>query len=79
VADGTDVVYAAIQEFGGVITPKHAKMLAWTDETGAFHTAHSVTIIAQPYLRPAWDENIDKAITEVKKSLVEAINKAAAG
>lgn len=70
VATGTDLEYAAIQEFGGVIMPKKAKMLHWVDrETGEDVFAHSVTIPAQPYLRPAWDENKDAMIEAVKSSL----------
>jgi HK97 gp10 family phage protein len=78
VAVGTDVIYAAIQEFGGVIVPKKAKMLAWQDvKAGIWHFAHKVTIKPHPYLRPAWDEKIDAVIKEVKRSLVDMITKAA--
>lgn len=79
VAVGTDVIYAAIQEFGGVVKPKVAKILHWVGEGGVDVFAKSVTIPPHPYLRPAWDENIDKTITEVKASLVDMIKKAAAG
>lgn len=65
---GTDVVYAAIQEFGGVITPKRAKMLHWT-EGGLDIFAHMVTIPAHPYLRPAMDENKDAIQAEVAATL----------
>ena len=79
VAVGTDVVYAAIQEFGGVIVPKKAKMLHWVGEGGIDIFAHSVTIKPHPYLRPAWDENESKMIQEVKNSLTQLIETAAAG
>ena len=83
IAVGTDVVYAAIQEFGGVIVPKESNesgWLVWKDaKSGAWHKARSVTIKPHPYLRPAWDEKIDKVITEVKTVLVKLITKAAAG
>jgi len=68
VAVGTDVEYAAIQEFGGVIHQTNA----W----GKGITAN-ITIPPHPYLRPAWDERIDAVITEVKASLVELITQAA--
>jgi HK97 gp10 family phage protein len=79
VAVGTDVIYAAIQEFGGVITPKKAKMLHWVGEGGVDIFAKSVTIKPHPYLLPAWDENESKMINEVKTSLAQLIEKAAAG
>ena len=76
VAVGTDVVYAGIQEYGGVITPKQAKMLAWQDG-GEWHFAHSVTIPPHPYLRPAMDENkeaIAKTIQAVLSQLIARAN-----
>jgi HK97 gp10 family phage protein len=86
---GTDLIYAAIQEFGGTITAKNAAHLAipvtdqaasypprsfpgklhvqsyggmvsmLVDEQGVTQYAlkSSVTLHAQPYLRPALDEN----------------------
>jgi len=60
---GTDVVYAAMQEFGGVVK-------------NAFGKGITVTIPAHPYLRPAWDENIDAAKREIKDALA-ALLKAA--
>jgi len=75
VGTGEDVPYAAIQEFGGVIVPKIAKMLAWRDRgTGEMIFAKSVTIPARPYMRPAWDETIDKvkdSIIKILKNLIE--------
>ena len=75
-AVGTDVVYAAIQEFGGVIVPKKAKMLHWVDEAGNSIVARKVTIPPHPYLRPAWDEKEDAMIQEVKDSLIDMIKAA---
>ena len=68
IAVGTDVEYAAIQEFGGVVHQTNA----WGKGIVA-----NITIPPHPYLRPAWDEKIDAVITEVKASLVELITKAA--
>ena len=69
---GTDVVYAAIQEFGGVITPKRARMLHWT-EGGLDIFAHKVTIPAHPYLRPAMDENKDAIQAEITATLKQLL------
>jgi len=75
---GTNVVYGPIQEFGGVITPKKAKMLHWIDrDTKEHRFAHSVTIPAHPYLRPAWDENIQRTIEKIKTVLVSLLKAAA--
>jgi len=97
VAIGTNLEYAAIQEFGGTIVPRKAKFLAipLTDEarqyTGPrqfprplkprikggkgvllddagiaqFALVKRVTLRARPYLRPAFDENLDAAVAEV--------------
>lgn len=58
---GSSTAYAAQKEFGGTIVPKNAKLLHWVDESGNDHFAKSVTQAAQPYMRPAWDENIEAA------------------
>jgi len=50
---GTNLPYAAIHEYGGVIRPKKAKTLVWTDKDGVVHFSKLVTIPARPYLRPA--------------------------
>lgn len=106
IAIGTDVVYAAIHEFGGVILPKQARALAIPvgDLVGSprMHTGMDalrlartrsgqavlvdqmgwvqyilkdrVVIPARPYLRPAWDENIDKAIAMMGRVLQQRIS-----
>jgi HK97 gp10 family phage protein len=101
IAIGTDLVYAAIHEFGGIITPKTAKYLAipvngatgsprdrddlklrksargnlvLVDESGVqFVLKESVYIPAQPFLRPAVDENVDKIVEEVSAVLAQQI------
>jgi HK97 gp10 family phage protein len=67
IAVGTDVEYAAIQEFGGVVHQTNA----WGKGI-----VTNITIPPHPYLRPAWDENIEKVITEVKASLIDLIKAA---
>lgn len=47
-----DTVYAAIQEWGGVITPKRRKMLSWTED-GVRHYAKRVIMPDRPYMRPS--------------------------
>ncbi len=66
-AVGTDVVYAAIQEFGGVIHQTNA----WGKGI-----QQTITIKPQPYLRPAWDENIDAAVKEAGKALADILKAA---
>lgn len=53
-----DVIYAAIHEFGGVITPKRAKWLVF-DVDGETVFTKKVTIPARPYMRPAVYDNLD--------------------
>ena len=103
-AIGTDVVYAAIHEFGGVILPKHAKFLAIPigdlvgsprlhdlrfakrgnlyvlEDAGGnvqYVLKSQVVIPARPYMRPAWDENIDRAVREMGEVLKAQIERAA--
>lgn len=107
---GTDVEYAAIQEFGGTIVPKGKQYLAvpLTDEARRYANASgfpglkprfgrggqsgalvddsgvaqyalvkSVTIPAQPYLRPALDQNRNAAKNEIREVLRLVIQRAA--
>ncbi len=74
---GTDVVYAAIQEFGGTIVPKSKPYLVFKTKDGAWHSVKSVEIPAHPYLRPAFDENKDKTVKEVGDALEILIKKVA--
>ena len=76
-AVGTNVVYAAIQEFGGVIKAKTAKALHWIDrKSGEHRFAKAVTIPPHPYLRPAWDEKHDAMVKEIGAALVKLIETA---
>lgn len=51
---GTNLVYARIQELGGEITGKRGGLLTFLGDSG-WVRVRSVTIPAQPYLRPAFD------------------------
>ncbi len=76
VAIGTDLEYAAIHEFGGVIKPKDpAGWLRFQTYDGGWHTVKLVHMPARPYLRPAFDTKKDEAAREmaaVLKQLLEA-------
>lgn len=105
----SDLPYAAIQEFGGVVSPKVAKLLAipvdaeartagsprgqdlvfvktlggqmfLMDKDGKirYSLRRSVTIPAHPYLRPAFDENVERIEREVATVLREGIDAALA-
>lgn len=74
-AIGTNVVYAAIHEFGGVITPKQAKALAF-EIGGELIFAQSVEIKAHPYLRPAMDENVQAVADEINATLAYLLARA---
>lgn len=73
---GTDLIYAAIQEFGGEITPKRAKFLRFKID-GEFVMTKRVRIHAKPYMRPTFDEDGDEARREVGEALRDIIRAAA--
>lgn len=73
----SNVVYAAIHEFGGTIVPDTKPVLAWFDEkTGDWHHAMAVHIPARPYLRPAIDENEDSIVSAVEANVWDGLDKA---
>lgn len=55
---GTNLEYAAAQEYGATIVPKHARILHWVAESGEDVFARSVTIPPHPYMRPAAAETV---------------------
>ena len=65
---GTNLVYARIQEYGGVIHAKDAPYLVFKTKDGSWHSVKSVTIPARPYLRPAFDENREVVLREVAET-----------
>jgi len=69
VAIGTDLEYAAIHEFGGTIVPKNGQYLKFPGLDGEDVFVKEVTIRAQPYLRPAYDERKAEAVAEMKAAL----------
>jgi phage gpG-like protein len=50
---GTNVEYAAIHEYGGMIFAKSGKWLRFQTRDGAWRTVDRVRIPARPYLHPA--------------------------
>lgn len=57
-------IYARIQEFGGTIVPRKAKVLHWVQD-GKDIFAKSVTLPPRPYFRPA----IESSEAEVIKAM----------
>ncbi len=76
---GTGLIYARIQEFGGWIKPVTAKVLSWINEEGKRVFAKKVHLDPRPYLRPAFDENQDKAVKAIGASIKASIEKALKG
>ena len=72
IAIGTNVVYARIHEYGGVITPKQADMLHFTIDGKEIFT-DEVQMPARPYLRPAFDEKKREAEKEMRDAWVSLI------
>ncbi len=69
VAVGTNVVYGAIQEFGGIIRAKTAPFLVFRTKDGRWHRTKSVQIPAHPFMRPALDEEKDNVVREIGDAL----------
>jgi len=63
-----DVVYARIQELGGVIRPKRAQALAIPQPDGSVRLVKQVKIPARPYLRPAADKHYPKLGSRIRKA-----------
>jgi hypothetical protein len=55
-------IYGAIREFGGIIQATKGEYLTFRTEDGAWHRVPSVMHPAQPYLRPAVDDEADLQI-----------------
>lgn len=75
---GTDLEYAAMQEFGGVILPKSARRLVF-EVDGQLVFARRVTIPAHPYLRPAFDEKKGEAVRQFRLAVGDQVRAIARG
>lgn len=73
---GTNLEYAAMQEFGGTIRPRNAKALVFEID-GETIVTQSVTIQPQPYMRPAYDEGRDEALRVFGLAMADIIKAAA--
>lgn len=71
---GTDLIYAAIQEFGGTIAAKNAPYLTF-QINGRWVRVPSVEIPARPYMRPAFDEKKSEAVNEIAAALRDQIKR----
>lgn len=54
------VIYGRIQELGGTIVPKRARMLSWIGPSGRRVFAHSVTLHGQFYLTRGYQQSLDR-------------------
>ena len=63
-------IYGAIREFGGIIKATNGEYLTFRTEDGAWHRVPSVMHPAQPYIRPAVDDEEDlQAVGEANLEL----------
>ncbi len=73
----SDVIYAEIHEFGGVIVPDTKQFLSWIDgKTGDRVFAKMVHIPARPYMRPAIDNNEESIQSVVEAKVWRNLDKA---
>lgn len=68
---GTNVIYAAIHEFGGTIVARNAKALVFKTKDGIWHRVKSVTIPARPFMRPA----LDNGLPRIKEAMIAILEK----
>lgn len=69
--EGSDLIYAGVQQFGGVIVPKHALQLSFMMGGHLWHV-HSVFIQARPYLGLS-DEDRLMIMEELEAAFARAI------
>jgi len=65
VSVGTNLVYAAMQEFGGDVVPVNGTYLRFEIGGEVIFTRGPVHIPAHPYMRPTFEADRDKAVREV--------------
>lgn len=70
---GTNLVYAAIQEFGGTIHAKDKPYLVFKTKDGKWHSVKSVQIPPTAYMRGAYLEKKIDVIQEINLALDEMI------
>lgn len=73
----SNVIYARIHEYGGVIVPDTAPVLAWYDkDAGEWIHAKAVHIPARPYMRPALDDNEERIQAAVETEVWRGLDAA---
>lgn len=70
---GSNLPYARMREYGGVIKPKRKKMLAWKSN-GKWYFAKQVTQKGKPYLIPAFEKNT-RDITKILQAFISSTTK----
>lgn len=75
---GSNLRYAPIHEFGGVIVPRKAPRLIFKTLDGAWHSASRVVIPARPFLRPALKDSRPAILSIVKAQAEAALREALA-
>jgi phage gpG-like protein len=73
---GSNLIYARTHEYGATIRPKRAKALVFKLLDGNWASAHSVTIPARPFLRPALRDARPAVVNIVKRLSNEALREA---
>ena len=66
---GTNLVYAAIQEYGGTIKAKNKPYLRFKTKSGNWVRVKSVVIKAKKYMEGSYKKNINKVVKTFEKNL----------
>lgn len=69
---GSNLKYARIQELGGIIRPRIKDYLKFEIGGKTIFTKKPVRIKAQPYLRPALEENVGKIENLLRQRIIES-------
>ena len=71
---GTNVIYAALHEYGGTIRPRAGNALRF-QISGNWITTKSVTIPDRPFLTPAVEDNLGRISQILHDNIVEGGNR----
>ncbi|QOW46055.1 MULTISPECIES: phage virion morphogenesis protein [Acinetobacter] len=72
---GTNLIYAPLMHFGGVVKPKKGEYLKFKTPLGGWVQLKSVTIPARPFLGISVDDS-QEILFEIEEYLREALNNA---
>ncbi len=75
VSIGTNVIYAPLMHFGGIIRPKNGKFLIFKTPLGGWVKLKSVTIKPRPYLGVSVDDS-QEILTTIEEYLDKALRDA---